>query len=103
MQKTALVEIGRHAEDHGILACVENMISIKDFLCRYPEEISASPRDTRIGITLDVGHANTNGLVDAFSAISRRSITCTSTTTTGSRMNIWRSGMGLSIGRRSGR
>ncbi|MFA5614567.1 MAG: sugar phosphate isomerase/epimerase family protein [Methanoculleus sp.] len=67
MQKTALVEIGRYAEDHGILACVENMISIKDFLCRYPEEILGLTEGIPgIGITLDVGHANTNGLVDAF-------------------------------------
>jgi len=67
MQKTALVEIGKYAEDHGILACVENMISIKDFLCRYPEEILGLTEGIPgIGITLDVGHANTNGLVDAF-------------------------------------
>ena len=67
MQKTALVEIGRYAEDHGLLACVENMISIKDFLCRYPEEILGLTEGIPgIGITLDVGHANTNGLVDAF-------------------------------------
>jgi len=67
MQKTALVEIGKYAEDHGVLACVENMISIKDFLCRYPEEILGLTEGIPgIGITLDVGHANTNGLVDAF-------------------------------------
>jgi sugar phosphate isomerase/epimerase len=67
MQKAALVEIGRYAEDHGVLACVENMISIKDFLCRYPEEILGLTEGIPgIGITLDVGHANTNGLLDAF-------------------------------------
>ena len=43
------------------------MISIKDFLCRYPEEILGLTEGIPgIGITLDVGHANTNGLVDAF-------------------------------------
>jgi len=69
MQKTALVEIGKHAEDHGVLACVENMISIKDFLCRYPEEILGLTEGIAgIGVTLDIGHANTNGLVDAFLA-----------------------------------
>jgi len=69
MQKTALVEIGKYAEDHGILACVENMSSIRDFLCRYPEEILGLTEGIAgIGITLDVGHANTNGLVDAFLA-----------------------------------
>ncbi|NLA39258.1 MAG: sugar phosphate isomerase/epimerase [Methanomicrobiales archaeon] len=67
VQKTALVEIGRYAEDHGVLACVENMISIKDFLCRYPEEILGLTEGIPgIGITFDLGHANTNGLVDAF-------------------------------------
>jgi len=67
MQKTALVEIGKYAEDHGVLACVENMISIKDFLCRYPEEILGLTEGIPgIGVTLDIGHANTNGLVDAF-------------------------------------
>ncbi len=69
MQKTALVEIGRYAEDHGVLACVENMISIKDFLCRYPEEILGLTEGIAgIGVTLDIGHANTNGQVDAFLA-----------------------------------
>ena len=69
MQKTALVEIGKYAEDHGVLACVENMISIKDFLCRYPEEILGLTEGIPgIGVTLDIGHANTNGLVDAFLA-----------------------------------
>ena len=69
MQKTALVEIGRYAEDHGVLACVENMISIKDFLCRYPEEILGLTENIPgIGVTLDVGHANTNGLINAFLA-----------------------------------
>ncbi|MCM2466043.1 sugar phosphate isomerase/epimerase family protein [Methanoculleus oceani] len=69
MQKTALVEIGRYAEEHGVLACVENMISIKDFLCRYPEEILGLTEGIAgIGVTLDIGHANTNGQVDAFLA-----------------------------------
>lgn len=67
MQKTALVEIGGYAEEHGVLACVENMISIKDFLCRYPEEVLGLTEGIAgIGVTLDLGHANTNGLVDAF-------------------------------------
>lgn len=67
MQKTALVEIGRYAEDCGVLACVENMISIDAFLCRYPEELLGLTEGIPgIGITFDVGHANTNGLVDSF-------------------------------------
>jgi sugar phosphate isomerase/epimerase len=69
MQKSALAEIGECARDHGIIACLENMISIKDFLCRYPEEVLGLTEGLEgVGITLDVGHANTNGLVDAFLA-----------------------------------
>lgn len=68
-QKAALDEIGKEAEDCGVLACVENMISIRDFLCRYPEEILGLTEGIPgIGITFDLGHANTNGLVDAFLA-----------------------------------
>jgi len=68
-QKAALTEIGKEAEDYGVLACLENMISIRDFLCRYPEEvIGLTEGIPGIGITIDLGHANTNGLVDAFLA-----------------------------------
>ncbi len=35
-QKAALREIGQCAVEHGVLACLENMISIKNFLCRRP-------------------------------------------------------------------
>ncbi len=67
MQKSALVEIGRVAADCGVLGCLENMIDIKDFLCRYPEEIFGMTENLEgIGITLDVGHANTNGKVAEF-------------------------------------
>ncbi|MDN7024434.1 sugar phosphate isomerase/epimerase [Methanoculleus sp. FWC-SCC1] len=67
MQKNALAEIGRFAADRGVLACLENMISIKEFLCRYPEELIGMTEDIEgIGITFDVGHANTNGMVASF-------------------------------------
>jgi sugar phosphate isomerase/epimerase len=67
LQKDALVEIGRFASDRGVIACLENMISIKEFLCRYPEEIIGMTEGIEgIGITLDIGHANTNGNIGAF-------------------------------------
>lgn len=67
MQKNALVEIGRYAADRGVLACLENMISIREFFCRYPEEILGMTEDIEgIGVTFDVGHANTNGVVGSF-------------------------------------
>lgn len=66
-QKDALQEIGRVAEDHGVLACLENMISIKEFLCRDPGEIFGMTEGIAgIGVTIDFGHANTTGLVNEF-------------------------------------
>ncbi|KUG20085.1 MAG: sugar phosphate isomerase/epimerase [Methanomicrobiaceae archaeon] len=66
-QKAALVEIGAFAADRGVLACLENMISIREFLCRYPEELLGMTEGVEgIGITLDVGHAHTTGNLDGF-------------------------------------
>jgi sugar phosphate isomerase/epimerase len=65
--KEALVEIGRFASDYGVLVCLENMINIEEFLCRYPAEIFGMTEDLEgIGVTLDIGHAHTNGVVDEF-------------------------------------
>ncbi len=36
LQKEALRQIGKYAEEHSVLACLENMIGIKEFLCRFP-------------------------------------------------------------------
>lgn len=67
LQKEALTEIGKVAENNGILACLENMIGVKEFLCRMPEEIIGMTEGVPgIGITFDFGHANTIGQVDAF-------------------------------------
>ena len=66
-QKDALREIGMVAEDHGVLACLENMISIKEFLCRDPGELFGMTGGIAgIGVTIDIGHANTTGLVKEF-------------------------------------
>jgi sugar phosphate isomerase/epimerase len=66
-QKEAVIEIGRCALDHGIIACLENMIGIREFLCRFPEEISGMTEGIEgIGITIDIGHANTVGKVREF-------------------------------------
>jgi len=67
LQKEALRQIGRCASEHGVLACLENMISFKEFLCRSPEELMGMTEDIDgIGMTFDFGHANTVGKVDDF-------------------------------------
>lgn len=67
LQKEALRQIGRCAIEHSVLACLENMINAKEFLCRQPEElIGMTEGIDGIGMTFDFGHANTMGVVDAF-------------------------------------
>ncbi len=67
LQKEALRQIGRCASEHGVLACLENMISAKEFLCRFPEElIGMTEGIDGIGMTFDFGHANTVGKVNEF-------------------------------------
>ena len=67
VQKEALVQIGRYAEERGILACLENMGGVRDFLGRFPEELMGMTEGIHgIGITIDIGHANTVGKVAAF-------------------------------------
>ena len=67
LQKEALRIIGRVAVDHGVLACLENMIGIKEFLCQRPEELLGMTEGIEgIGITIDFGHANTVGRVREF-------------------------------------
>ena len=66
-QKEALAEIGRTAGEYSVLACLENMIGIREFLCRMPEELAGMVEGIEgIGITIDIGHANTVGLVSEF-------------------------------------
>lgn len=67
LQKEALRQIGRCAVEHGVLACLENMISFKEFLCRFPDELIGMTEGIEgIGMTFDFGHANTVGKVDEF-------------------------------------
>lgn len=67
LQKDALREIGGVAEEYGTLACLENMISIKEFLCRDPGELFGMIDGIDgIGITIDIGHANTTKTVQEF-------------------------------------
>ncbi|MCQ1537566.1 sugar phosphate isomerase/epimerase [Methanocalculus taiwanensis] len=67
LQKEALGEIGAVAVDCGVLACLENMISIKEFLCRDPGELFGMIDGIEgIGVTIDIGHANTTSTIDEF-------------------------------------
>ena len=67
LQKEALRQIGRCAVNNNVTACLENMISIKEFLCRFPEELMGMTEGIEgIAMTFDIGHANTVGKVDEF-------------------------------------
>lgn len=67
LQKDALREIGKFAVEHNVTACLENMIGVKEFLCRFPEElIGMTEGIDGIGMTFDFGHANTVGKVQDF-------------------------------------
>lgn len=67
LQKEALKQFGKVAQEYGVLACIENMPGIPDFLCQYPEEILGLIEGIDgIGLTIDFGHANTIGKVDGF-------------------------------------
>jgi len=67
LQKDALRQIGKCAVEHSVLACLENMVGIKEFLCRQPEELIGMTEGIEgIGMTFDFGHANTLGMVNDF-------------------------------------
>ncbi|MCX6693341.1 MAG: sugar phosphate isomerase/epimerase [Methanomicrobiales archaeon] len=67
LQKEALLEIGRCAQDCGVTACVENMVGVKEFLCQVPSELFGMTDGIEgIGVTIDFGHAHTKGIVAAF-------------------------------------
>jgi sugar phosphate isomerase/epimerase len=67
LQKDALREIGKFALDHNVTACLENMIGVREFLCRMPEELIGMTEGIEgIGMTFDFGHANTVGKVPDF-------------------------------------
>jgi sugar phosphate isomerase/epimerase len=72
LQKEALRQIGACAVEHSVLACLENMISTKEFLCRFPEELLGMVEGIKgIGTTFDFGHANTVGKVNDFLSVAR--------------------------------
>ncbi|MEN6443006.1 MAG: sugar phosphate isomerase/epimerase family protein [Methanoregula sp.] len=67
LQKEALRRIGKCAVEHSVLACLENMISVKEFLCRDFGELSGMVGGIEgIGMTFDFGHAHTVGKVLEF-------------------------------------
>jgi Sugar phosphate isomerases/epimerases len=67
LQKEALRRIGKCATEHGVFACLENMISHKEFLCRDCGELMGMAEGIEgIGLTFDFGHANTVGKVPDF-------------------------------------
>lgn len=67
LQKEALRQIGKCAAEHSVVACLENMIGVKEFLCQLPEELIGMTDGVEgIGMTFDFGHANTLGKVNNF-------------------------------------
>jgi len=67
LQKEALRQIGKCAAEYSVVACLENMIGVKEFLCQLPEElIGMTDGIGGIGMTFDFGHANTRGKVNDF-------------------------------------
>ncbi|WP_094227658.1 sugar phosphate isomerase/epimerase family protein [Methanolobus psychrotolerans] len=57
------------AEDRGILIAVENMPELPKIFGKIPDEMLDMLKEVdrkNVGMTLDVGHANTMGLVDEF-------------------------------------
>jgi sugar phosphate isomerase/epimerase len=67
LQKEALAEIGRYAEDRGVRVFLENMGGLKEVLCRFPDEILGMIDGVEnVGFTLDMGHAHTVGQVREF-------------------------------------
>jgi len=60
----ALKKLGKHAEEYGVTLCLENMPNMEKLLCRTPHEVFGmveSSGSGAIGMTFDVGHANTMG------------------------------------------
>lgn len=67
LQKDAMKEVGKAAQEFGVVACLENMPDIHDFLCRYPAEIEGIIEGIDgVSMTIDFGHANTMGKVNDF-------------------------------------
>lgn len=67
--KQACRELGRRGESVGVRACLENMPNLDDFFCREPYELDGLVDGTAMGVTFDVGHANTNNNLNDFCKI----------------------------------
>ncbi len=55
----ALRELNKHAEEHGVTLCLENMPDIEKLLCRTPHELFGMAESSGSVVTFDVGHSNT--------------------------------------------
>lgn len=65
----SLRELAKNGEEHGILIAVENMPEVPMVFGRTPEDMLALLDEAgadNLKMTLDIGHANTTGLVDEF-------------------------------------
>lgn len=63
----ALKELCKHAEEHGVTLCLENMPDMEKLLCRTPHEVFGMAESAGcIGMAFDVGHANTMKNTDDF-------------------------------------
>lgn len=69
LQKEALRVLGACGIEHGVKVCLENMINIPEFLCHDPNELLGITEGIEgVGVTFDLGHANTVRAVDGFLA-----------------------------------
>ena len=64
----ALKVLAKHAEEYGVTLCLENMPDMEKLLCRTPSEIFGMIESAgeKIGMTFDVGHANTMKNISEF-------------------------------------
>jgi len=72
----SIEELAEHAQEHGLLLCVENMPHYEGAMFSLVEELKELTRmfsRSELGITLDVGHAATCGdVVEYIRALSTR-------------------------------
>lgn len=64
-----LIELCDFAKDYGFKVCLENMIDVDRLFCKVPDEVFGmidSIGHDSLGMTFDIGHANTMKNVDGF-------------------------------------
>jgi len=66
LTRESVIEIDRAAEGYGVRACIENTPNFLFTRFQTPEELISAIEDTSIGITFDIGHANTRGNIEDF-------------------------------------